>query len=253
MMRRRRILSNCHQLDLTIHYTGSLSYEYESENGDDICREHLPSRPCRPSAAASSSSRLPTQIAQSSLAAPSMSSLRSTHPKDVMSRNPRLTHPTPNTTITNTKSTKSTSSPPHNNRPRSSTPTILSSLQASYSSQKSRNSMSSPSPSSSPQPFNVAILIISDTASRDASTDKVIPTLIQTFADYPGKTWSIRKSKIVPDDLDEIQRVVSKWAEVEERVDLIVTSGGTGFSQRDVTPEVSRGFSDFWRLGEVWS
>jgi gephyrin len=90
-----------------------------------------------------------------------------------------------------------------------------------------------------PEPFRVAILIISDTASRDASTDKVIPTLIQTFTDFPEKSWSIRKSKIVPDDLEAIQQVIVKWAEVGEQVDLIVTSGGTGFSQKDVTPEVS--------------
>jgi hypothetical protein len=89
-----------------------------------------------------------------------------------------------------------------------------------------------------PQPFRVAILIISDTASRDASTDKVIPTLIQTFSEFPGKSWSIRKSKIVPDDIEAIQEVVAKWAQVGEQVDLIVTSGGTGFSQKDVTPEV---------------
>jgi gephyrin len=107
----------------------------------------------------------------------------------------------------------------------------------------------SSSSSPSQQPFNVAILIISDTASRDASTDKVIPTLIQTFTDFPGKTWSIRKSKIVPDDLEAIQQVVTKWAEVGEQVDLIVTSGGTGFSQKDVTPEVGPFLFDFLIVG----
>jgi gephyrin len=99
--------------------------------------------------------------------------------------------------------------------------------------------MSSSSPSQQQEPFRVALLIISDTASRDASTDKVIPTLIQTFSEFPGKNWSIRKSKIVPDDFEQIQAVVSKWAEREEGVDLICTSGGTGFGARDWTPEVS--------------
>jgi gephyrin len=43
----------------------------------------------------------------------------------------------------------------------------------------------------------------------------------------------------VPDEQDEIEQILRIWSDVN-KVDLILTSGGTGFSKRDVTPEATR-------------
>ncbi|RHY35130.1 hypothetical protein DYB32_000354, partial [Aphanomyces invadans] len=52
----------------------------------------------------------------------------------------------------------------------------------------------------------------------------------------PGLAVEIVQAAVVADEVDEIQNVVRTWCDVAH-VDLIVTSGGTGFSPRDVTPE----------------
>ncbi|KAH6926541.1 hypothetical protein HPB50_019748 [Hyalomma asiaticum] len=45
--------------------------------------------------------------------------------------------------------------------------------------------------------------------------------------------------KCVPDDIEDIKRILISWSDVE-KVDLILTTGGTGFSARDITPEATR-------------
>ncbi|QIW99180.1 hypothetical protein AMS68_004698 [Peltaster fructicola] len=100
--------------------------------------------------------------------------------------------------------------------------------------------------------LRVAILIISDTASRDASTDKCIPVLKETFAGdtttldgTPREKWIIHDTKIVPDDVSTIQQAIEAWTSIEHQssaldlVNLVITSGGTGFATADVTPEVT--------------
>ena len=43
----------------------------------------------------------------------------------------------------------------------------------------------------------------------------------------------------MPDEQDEIEQILRIWSDVN-KVDLILTSGGTGFSKRDATPEATR-------------
>ncbi|CAG8764446.1 10830_t:CDS:2, partial [Dentiscutata heterogama] len=50
------------------------------------------------------------------------------------------------------------------------------------------------------------------------------------------KSFHVVKTKIVKDDVFEIQKNVKDWCDVEN-LDLVVTTGGTGFGVRDVTPE----------------
>ena len=89
-------------------------------------------------------------------------------------------------------------------------------------------------------PLRAAILIVSETASRDASTDKGIPALQEVFAQNGGDQWTANDTRIVTDNVLDIQRVITEWTDGPEPVNLILTSGGTGFAQKDVTPEVSR-------------
>lgn len=83
-----------------------------------------------------------------------------------------------------------------------------------------------------------AVLVISDTASKDASTDKAGNILTDTFATDGGDLWRPPLVRIVPDSILEIQRTVQQWSDSEEFFNLIITTGGTGFAVKDVTPEV---------------
>ncbi len=87
------------------------------------------------------------------------------------------------------------------------------------------------------QKLKAAILIISDTAAQDPSTDKACDVLKDTFSNSGGDQWNIVQSKIVPDSIPDIQRTVMQWSDGEDFVNLIVTTGGTGFTSKDNTPE----------------
>jgi gephyrin len=83
-----------------------------------------------------------------------------------------------------------------------------------------------------------AILVISDTASKDPSTDKSGDVLTETFSTDGGSQWHAPLVKIVPDSVIEIQRTVQQWSDTEDYFNLIITTGGTGFAVKDITPEV---------------
>lgn len=88
--------------------------------------------------------------------------------------------------------------------------------------------------------LTAAIIIVSDTASKDASTDKCEPVLRELFANSSSGTtqWEVADVRIVPDDALRIQQTVTDWTDREDPINLVVTSGGTGFAEKDVTPEV---------------
>jgi gephyrin len=87
--------------------------------------------------------------------------------------------------------------------------------------------------------LKAAILIVSDTASKDNTTDRCIPILKDVFGSVGDNQWEVIETGFVPDDVIAIQKTIRKWTDCEEPVNLVVTSGGTGFATRDVTPEVS--------------
>ncbi|HEY1143034.1 MAG TPA: molybdenum cofactor biosynthesis protein B [Sphingomicrobium sp.] len=80
-------------------------------------------------------------------------------------------------------------------------------------------------------PLRIAVLTISDT--RTAKTDKSGALLAERLTaaghELAGKT-------IVPDNVGAIRTQVQAWAD-DPAVDLIISTGGTGFAPRDVTPE----------------
>ncbi|KAJ5120286.1 MoeA C-terminal domain IV [Penicillium bovifimosum] len=83
--------------------------------------------------------------------------------------------------------------------------------------------------------LKVAILIISDTASEDPASDKVVNALAPILA-AEGK-WEPPAFKIVPDDVLQIQESIRNWTDGPDWYNLILLSGGTGFAIKDNTPE----------------
>ena len=90
--------------------------------------------------------------------------------------------------------------------------------------------------------LRAAILVVSDTASRDPSTDKSTEVLSTVFKENSSSTqWTVDQRKIVQDDVLEVQRAITSWTDGKEGdsvVNVIVCTGGTGFARRDITPEV---------------
>lgn len=86
--------------------------------------------------------------------------------------------------------------------------------------------------------LRAAIIIISETASKDPSTDKCIPGLQDVFANEGGGRFDASDTTIVSDDRFQIEKAIRERTDSDNFVNLIVTSGGTGFTEKDVTPEV---------------
>jgi molybdenum cofactor biosynthesis protein B len=80
-------------------------------------------------------------------------------------------------------------------------------------------------------PLNIAVLTISDT--RTPVDDKSGDTLAERLTAAGHK---LAAREIVTDDVEAIRGVVRKWI-ADSGVDVIITTGGTGFTGRDVTPE----------------
>lgn len=83
----------------------------------------------------------------------------------------------------------------------------------------------------------VGILIISDRSSTGERADASGP-LIRDFV-LEKLQWSIDVTLIVPDDSEKIQAALIDWCD-SHKLNLILTTGGTGFAPRDVTPEATR-------------
>jgi molybdenum cofactor biosynthesis protein B len=80
-------------------------------------------------------------------------------------------------------------------------------------------------------PVRVAVLTVSDT--RTKTTDKSGPLLISMIAEVGHE---LAHHAIVEDDVTAIRRQVKRWIKDPE-IDVVITTGGTGFTGRDVTPE----------------
>lgn len=80
-------------------------------------------------------------------------------------------------------------------------------------------------------PLNIAVLTISDT--RTLADDKSGNTLVERLE---GVGHRLADRAIVPDDIEAIRAKVKGWI-VDRKVDVVITTGGTGFTGRDVTPE----------------
>lgn len=80
-------------------------------------------------------------------------------------------------------------------------------------------------------PVGIAVLTVSDT--RTLADDKSGDTLVARIAEA-GHRLAARA--IVPDDKERIRAQVEAWTK-DDAIDVVITTGGTGFTGRDVTPE----------------
>lgn len=102
-------------------------------------------------------------------------------------------------------------------------------------------------------PLNIAVLTVSDT--RDAATD-TSGALLAERLQTAGHVLAARA--IVKDEVADIRSQVSAWVH-DPGVDVVLTTGGTGFSPRDVTPEALKplfrreldGFSVVFHMASV--
>lgn len=84
----------------------------------------------------------------------------------------------------------------------------------------------------------VGVLTVSDRCSRGQAEDKSGPNLQKILRSSSALKVNEILSDCVPDEANEIKRVLLKWCDTEN-VHVILTTGGTGFSPRDITPEVT--------------
>jgi molybdenum cofactor synthesis domain-containing protein len=54
-----------------------------------------------------------------------------------------------------------------------------------------------------------------------------------------AKSWRVVETGIIPDEVEVIRQKLVEWAD-SNRFDVLLTTGGTGFASRDVTPEATR-------------
>lgn len=98
--------------------------------------------------------------------------------------------------------------------------------------------------------LNIAVLTVSD--SRTEETDKLGKTLVERLTEAGHQ---LSEKAIVPDNIYQIRATVSKWI-ADEGTDVVITSGGTGVTGRDGTPEaveplldkVIDGFGEIFRF-----
>jgi molybdenum cofactor synthesis domain-containing protein len=99
--------------------------------------------------------------------------------------------------------------------------------------------------------IKIGIITVSDRSSRGEREDLSGPE-IKKWCDKMG--YSVSEELIIPDEIEEIKK--SLIALTDKTLDLIVTTGGTGFAPRDVTPEATRaviereapGFAEVMRM-----
>ena len=83
--------------------------------------------------------------------------------------------------------------------------------------------------------IRAAILTLSDKGSRGERTDESGPALSAWLAERGVRTVH---AQVIADEYDQIVQVLTDWAD-RDMADLILTTGGTGVSPRDVTPEAT--------------
>lgn len=82
--------------------------------------------------------------------------------------------------------------------------------------------------------LSVAILTVSDRSAAGSRPDRGGPAVAEAVA---ALGWTVQETAVVPDDAQRIRERLCAWS---DKVDLVLTTGGTGLGPRDVTPEATR-------------
>lgn len=83
--------------------------------------------------------------------------------------------------------------------------------------------------------FNAVVITVSDKGSQGKRQDLSGPAIAEMLA---GVAIEVKHTLIIPDEADQIQKAIIQFADVE-KMDLILTTGGTGVSPRDLTPDAT--------------
>lgn len=83
--------------------------------------------------------------------------------------------------------------------------------------------------------FTIGIITVSDKGSRGERIDESGPAIEEILKPLGGM---VKKYIIIPDEKEEIKSAIKEMAD-GLNIDLILTSGGTGFAPRDITPEAT--------------
>ena len=84
--------------------------------------------------------------------------------------------------------------------------------------------------------LQAVVLVMSDSIASGKKDDLSGRLIVERLR---NENFNVAEYKIIPDDTEEIQRLLIKYAD-EKKVDLVLTTGGTGFSPRDFSPEATR-------------
>jgi molybdopterin adenylyltransferase len=92
--------------------------------------------------------------------------------------------------------------------------------------------------SSTPEVLTAAVLTVSDSSSRGERADLSGPAVVEILK---KSSFSVVATEIVADDQSAIQQAIIRLA---GKARLVVTTGGTGIAERDVTPDATRAICD---------
>ncbi len=94
----------------------------------------------------------------------------------------------------------------------------------------------------SPRIYKVMVITLSDRASRGEYSDRSGPKIEQLLsAFFETEKWQfIFERKLIPDDAEDLQKLLSEARELQ--YDIVITTGGTGIGPRDITPDVVKPF-----------
>ena len=88
--------------------------------------------------------------------------------------------------------------------------------------------------SSIPEGLTAAVITVSDSCARGDRTDLSGPAVGELLR---KRKFAVIGTEVVPDEKSAIQKAIAYWL---QEAQLVVTTGGTGIAERDVTPEATR-------------
>lgn len=95
-------------------------------------------------------------------------------------------------------------------------------------------------PADPDRPFSAAVITLSDRASREEYEDRSGP-LIQEMLEEAG--FLVRERLLLPDGRQPLETELKRLSD-QRQIELILTTGGTGFSKRDLSPEATKAVSE---------